>query len=67
MALRITRRPGEGFWIGDAFVRLDRSPKHGRAIQVSITADRSVPVTRAEIDGRPEPDVEPAREGADHG
>jgi sRNA-binding carbon storage regulator CsrA len=65
MALRFTRRDGEGFWIGDAFVRLMLNGTHGRRqVQVSVTADRSVPVVREEISDQRAPDRE--TEGADH-
>lgn len=62
MALRFTRRDGEGFWIGDAFVRVTlRSTLAGtQQIGVSVTAEPSVSVLREELDDRPAPDVRPS-------
>ncbi|MEE4109519.1 MAG: hypothetical protein V2I24_09240 [Halieaceae bacterium] len=69
MALRFTRRDGEGFWIGDAFVRVALGGTHGgrQQIGVSVTADRAVRVLREELDDRPAPDRRPeCAEGPGH-
>lgn len=57
MALRFKRKKGQGFWVGDAFVRIESVPGSGRTTSVAVFADPDVPVYREEIDGRTPPDM----------
>lgn len=47
MALVITRREREGFWVGDAFVRINSV--RGNKVKVSIEAPRDIRVRRGEL------------------
>lgn len=53
MALILTRKSGQGFWIGDAYVRVTKRGE--RELHVLVDAPRSVAVVREEIDARPIP------------
>jgi sRNA-binding carbon storage regulator CsrA len=66
MALKITRRIGQGFWVGDAHVRLVKV-KGEHDIGVEIHAPRSIKVLRAELDDRPEPEDYGRHPNAYHG
>lgn len=55
MALLFKRRNGEGFWVGDAFVRV-KAAQRGGGVNVAVTAPKGVRVMREEIDAREAPD-----------
>jgi sRNA-binding carbon storage regulator CsrA len=50
MCLAFSRKLGQGFWVGESFVKLDKGK--GDSIKVVVTAPPEVSVDRAEVRAR---------------